>query len=46
MGFAEYRDESEAEYNAMIEKQKSDAEAAKRARLGLDRPFPTVGGRE
>jgi len=42
IGFSEKRDQAEAEYNAMIEKQKADAEAAKRARLGLDRPWPTV----
>ena len=46
MGFAELREQSEAEYNAMIEKQKADEEAAKRARLGLDRPWPTVAGQE
>jgi hypothetical protein len=46
MGFAELREQSEGEYNAMMEKQKADAEAAKRARLGLDRPWPTVAGQE
>ena len=46
MGFAELREQSEGEYNAMIEKQKSDEEAAKRARLGLDRPWPTAAGQE
>jgi hypothetical protein len=45
-GFSELREQSEAEYNAMIEKKKADAEAADRARLGLNRPWPTVAGQE
>ena len=42
IGFAKEREQAEAEYNAMIEKQKADADAAQKARLGLDRPWPTV----
>ena len=42
IGFAKMREEAEEMYNAMIEKEKADKEAADRARLGLDRPWPTV----
>lgn len=45
-GFAEMRKQAEAEYKAMIEKKNADREAAERARLGLDRPWPTVAGQE
>ena len=42
IGFAKMREEAEEMYNAMIEKEKADRDAAERARLGLDRPWPTV----
>lgn len=40
-GFAKEREDAEADYEAMIEKQKADAEAARVAHERLQRPFGT-----